>query len=241
MLHVHDLLQERRHSVGPGLTRHPGRQSVTALVGAPAAPGPVLSDRLQLHPHLEALLESAGRALLPGGDRHRALCAAQTDVVLLVLDGSLEESLAGLAGEDSVVEARYLVCAYRAGTVYQLLPGDPSLSRQAGEVCVLAVLVAREDDGVGGVGEGGGGEGWRGIARVVAMAVPTACHRALAGGEAVLANVRVVAGERGRGLVRGGRVRRGEPGVGAVPGLARRLGGRVDGGVDGGVRAWGCQ
>ena len=105
MLHIHDLLQERRHSVSPALTRHPGRQGVTTLVSAPASSCPVLSDGLQLHPHLEALVEPTGRALLPGGDRHRTLGSPQTDVVLLVLDGSLEESLTGLAGEDPVVEA----------------------------------------------------------------------------------------------------------------------------------------
>ena len=236
MLHVHDLLQERRNSVGPGLAGDPGWQSVAALVSAPASPGPVLSDGLQLHSHLEALVKPAGRALLTGGDGDRALGAPQADVVLLVLHSPLEESLAGLAGEDPVVEARYLVSAHRTRTVDQLLAGDAGLSRQAGELRVL-LLIAREDDGVCGVGEGGGGDGRRGVAGVVT--VPATRHWALAGGEAVLADVRVVAGEGGRRLVRGGGIRRGEPGVGTVSGLYGGLRGRVDGRVDGGVRAGG--
>ena len=41
--------------------------------------------------------------------------------------------------------------------------------------------------------------------------------------------------------MRGGGIRRGEPGVGTVPGLYGGLRGRVDGRVDGGVRAGGGQ
>ena len=66
---------------------------------------------LELHSRLEALVEPARGALLPGGDGDRALRAPQAHVVLLVLHGALEETLAGLAGEDAVVEARDLVAA----------------------------------------------------------------------------------------------------------------------------------
>ena len=84
---------------------------------------------------------------LPGGDGDGALGAAEADVVLLVLDRPLEEALdndscdslndslvtaylAGLAGEDAVVEAGDLVGADWAGRVDELLPGDARLPRQ---------------------------------------------------------------------------------------------------------------
>ena len=50
-------------------------------------------------------LSPASRAFLPGADSDGALGSAEADVVLFVLNSSLEESLAGLAGEDAVVEA----------------------------------------------------------------------------------------------------------------------------------------
>lgn len=93
--------------VGPESTAHrtattaaahqTGRQGVGALVGAAAAAGPVLPDGLELHAHVEALVETAGRALFPGRHRDGTAGASQAHVVLAVLDGSLEEALRALA------------------------------------------------------------------------------------------------------------------------------------------------
>jgi len=129
MLNVHDLLQERRDVWGfvAAFARvrevaTPGRNCVRALISGTASPCPVFSDRLQLHSHLKALLKPAGRALLPSGNCHRALGSSQAHIVLLVLHGSLEEALAGLAGENAVVEPRDLVATHRTRRVDQLLP-----------------------------------------------------------------------------------------------------------------------
>ena len=69
----------------------------------------------ELHACLEALVEPAGWALLSGGDGDGALGSPQTHVVLLVLNCPLEETFAGLAGEDAVVEPGYLVPTNRTG------------------------------------------------------------------------------------------------------------------------------
>ena len=84
----------------------------SALVRAPAAPVPVLSDRVHSHARLEAFREAAGRTPLPveRGDVALGLArVARED--LLVLHGALEEALAGLARKRAVVEARDLVAA----------------------------------------------------------------------------------------------------------------------------------
>ena len=92
-----------------------------ALVRAPAAPVPVLSDRIHAHPRLQALGEATRRTPLPieRGDVALAL-ARVTREYLLVLHGALEEALAGLARERAVVEAGYLIAAY--GTRADRLP-----------------------------------------------------------------------------------------------------------------------
>ncbi len=71
----------------------------------------------KLHPCLEALVEPACGALLPGGYGDGTGGAPQTHVVLLVLHGALEEALAALTGEDPVVKTTDFVAAHgtRAG------------------------------------------------------------------------------------------------------------------------------
>jgi hypothetical protein len=44
------------------------------------------------------------------------LLTTQADIVLLVLNSTLEESLARFTGKDAVMEARNLIPAYWAGT-----------------------------------------------------------------------------------------------------------------------------
>ena len=67
----------------------------------------------QLHAHLEALLKATvGTSLtLTLVNVAAALCDARVD--LLILNGSLEEALAGLAGEQAVVVAGDAVAAHR--------------------------------------------------------------------------------------------------------------------------------
>lgn len=84
----------------------------------------------QFHAGVEALFKSTGRTLFACGDGDGTGGAAEADVVLLVLDRPLEESLAALAREDAVVEAGNLVAADRARAVDQLLAGNARLGRQ---------------------------------------------------------------------------------------------------------------
>lgn len=75
----------------------------------------------QFHAHVEALVEATCRTLLASsyGDRTRG--PSHTDIVLPVLYSALEESLATLTGEDSVVKSGDLIPAdwTRAGTTHQ--------------------------------------------------------------------------------------------------------------------------
>ena len=96
-------------------------------------------------------LSPASRAFLPGADSDGALGSAEADVVLFVLNSSLEESLAGLAGEDAVMEAGYLVSAHGARRVDQLLPGDARLARGEGRHLLRVMRRMRR----GGEGRGG--------------------------------------------------------------------------------------
>ena len=64
-----------------------------------------VSPTFKLHPHVETFLEPAVRASLPLRLINNTVPVCHTGVHLLVLHGPLEESLAGLAGEDPVVEA----------------------------------------------------------------------------------------------------------------------------------------
>jgi hypothetical protein len=84
----------------------------------------------QFHAGVEALFKSTGRTLFACGDGDGTGGAAEADVVLLVLDRPLEESLAALAREDAVMEAGNLVAADRARTVDELLPGNARLGSQ---------------------------------------------------------------------------------------------------------------
>ena len=62
----------------------------------------------QLHPHVETLLEATVGAALPLGLVDNTAAVRHAGVHLLVLDGALEEALAGLAGEEAVVVAGHL-------------------------------------------------------------------------------------------------------------------------------------
>ena len=118
--------------------REAGRQGVRTLIRGATTSGSILANRwkkrkknrlsnglfsmcvlsltFQFHARFETLVESAGRTLFPGGDGDWALSAPQTHVVLLVLDGPLEETLARLAGENAVVESGDLVTAHGTRT-----------------------------------------------------------------------------------------------------------------------------
>ena len=80
------------------------------------------------HPHHQAFLEPTELTSVPPSFVHRAALVSQTDIFSVLLDSSLEESLAALAGPHSVVLAGGVVTTDRA------LQG-----------------------GVGGVGQAGGG------------------------------------------------------------------------------------
>lgn len=67
----------------------------------------------QFHADLEALLEAAVGTPLPLGLVYVAASVGHTRVHLLVLHGPLEEALAGLAGEKTVVVTGHLVAAHR--------------------------------------------------------------------------------------------------------------------------------
>ena len=55
------------------------------------------------HPHHQALLEPTELTSVPPSFVHRAALVCQTDIFSVLLDSSLEESLAALAGPHSVV------------------------------------------------------------------------------------------------------------------------------------------
>jgi len=92
-------------------------QSIGTLISASTTSGTILPDRLELHTHIEALVEAAGWALFPRGHGDRTTCASKAHIVLTILDGALEKSLARFTREDAIMEAAYLVTANRAGTV----------------------------------------------------------------------------------------------------------------------------
>lgn len=167
VLHVHNLLQERRHArfhhvvaaavhrplhfkavavdlVLPVTAHHlmvrqrRDRKRVRALVRRTSATRPILPDRLQLHSLLQALLEPTRRALLPRRNRHRTRGAPQANVILPVLHRPLEEAFAGLARKDPVVEAGDLVAADRTWAVDELLTGN---ARRGGYARILLVVV----------------------------------------------------------------------------------------------------
>lgn len=106
------------------------RYRVSALISAPTASRTILSNRLELHTHVQALFEATGRTLLPRGHSDRTACASKAHIVLTILDGAFEKSFARFAREDAVVEAAYLVAANRTGTIYQLLPGGDARRRR---------------------------------------------------------------------------------------------------------------
>ena len=68
-----------------------------------------VSPTFQLHPNVETFLESAVRASLPLRLINNTVPVRHTGVDLLVLDCPLEESLAGLAGEETVVVSGHLI------------------------------------------------------------------------------------------------------------------------------------
>ncbi len=82
-----------------------------------AAAHSILAHRLELHAHLEALLEAAVGAALALMLVYLTRLLVHARVQLLVLHGALEEALAGLAREQAVVEAAHLVAAHRTQVV----------------------------------------------------------------------------------------------------------------------------
>ena len=66
------------------------------------------------HPHHQALLEPTELTSVPPSFVHRAALVCQTDIFSVLLDSSLEESLAALAGSDPVVLAGGIVSTDRA-------------------------------------------------------------------------------------------------------------------------------
>ena len=68
-----------------------------------------VSPTFKLHPHVETFLEPAVRTPLPLRLINDTVPVRHAGVDLLVLDCPLEESFAGLACEEAVVVARYLV------------------------------------------------------------------------------------------------------------------------------------
>jgi len=74
----------------------------------------------ELHADFEALLKAAVRATLPLCFVNVTGSLGDARVDLLVLDGALEETLAGLTREQTVVIARHFVATYRT----QLLDDD---------------------------------------------------------------------------------------------------------------------
>ena len=89
----------------------------------------VCPHHLLHHAHHQTFLEPTELAPVPPSFVHRAALVGQTDIFRVLLDSSLEESLAALAGPHSVVLAGGVVTTDRA------LQG-----------------------GVGGVGQTGGGD-----------------------------------------------------------------------------------
>jgi hypothetical protein len=70
-----------------------------------------VSHSFQLHPHVEAFLESAIGTPFPLCLVYHTTPVGHTSVHLFVLDSPLEESFAGLTGEEAVVVAGHLVSA----------------------------------------------------------------------------------------------------------------------------------
>ena len=73
----------------------------------------VLAHRLELHAHLQALLETAVGAAFALLFVDLTCLLVHARVELLVLHGALEEALARLACEKAVVEAAHFVAAHR--------------------------------------------------------------------------------------------------------------------------------
>ena len=74
----------------------------------------VRPDDLLDHPDGETLLEPAELAPVPPPLVHGAVLVRQTDVLGVLLDSSLEEALAALAGPHPVVLAGRVVATHRA-------------------------------------------------------------------------------------------------------------------------------
>ncbi len=92
--------------------------------GVPSPRHPVLPDRRQHHPLVEALLEAAVLAPVPLRLVDLAVAVGNAVVDPLVLHRSLEEALAALAGDDAVVQPRRLVLADHADERLLVLVGN---------------------------------------------------------------------------------------------------------------------
>ncbi len=75
----------------------------------------------QLHADLETLLKPAVGTPLPLRFVNHTRTVCHTVVDLLVLDGPLEEALAGLARQEAVVVAAHFVAAHRAQVLHVIL------------------------------------------------------------------------------------------------------------------------
>ena len=80
----------------------------------PPALEAVRPHHLLHHPHHQALLEAAELATVPSSLVHRAVLVRETNILGVLLDRPLEESLAALTGADAVVLAGCVVTAHGA-------------------------------------------------------------------------------------------------------------------------------
>ena len=110
----------------PRVTRAP-----PGLCGKTTSPAleRVCADNLLDHPDGETLLEPAELAAVPPPLVHGTVLVRQTDVLGVLLNSSLEEALAALAGPHAVVLARGVVPAHGA---QQPRPRAARLEQQKG-------------------------------------------------------------------------------------------------------------
>lgn len=125
------MLSTRRWTTVPGVHFLTNRgipheisgQGIGALIRASSPAGSILPNSLKLHTHVEALVKPTRGTLFSGGNRDRTARTPQAYIVLSILYGSLEETFARLTGEYTVMKATYLVTAYWARAVDELLAG----------------------------------------------------------------------------------------------------------------------
>lgn len=75
------------------------------MIGGTATPGTILSYGLQFHTLLQTFIKTTGRTLFARGNAHGTGPTPNTDIVLAILDGTLEEAFTGFTGENAIMEA----------------------------------------------------------------------------------------------------------------------------------------